>query len=50
MHCVVVKSSGHFRGRFAEFLSDNQVYEVDVRGLSTRPLNGLKFEKIRRPM
>lgn len=50
VRCVVVKSRGHFRAGFDEFVGPEQVYDVDAPGLAPQRLDAFPFNKIPRPM
>jgi microcystin degradation protein MlrC len=47
---VVVKSRGHFRGGFDEFLSPGQIVEVDLPGLTSPMLNRFAWTRLPRPV
>ena len=47
---VVVKSRGHFRGGFAEFVKPEQIYEVDCPGLTSPVLANFTWTKLPRPV
>jgi microcystin degradation protein MlrC len=47
---VVVKSRGHFRAGFDEFFQDEQITEVDARGLTSQVLANFDFRNLPRPV
>ncbi|MCA0921541.1 M81 family metallopeptidase [Pseudooceanicola nanhaiensis] len=50
LHCVVVKSRGHFRAGFDEFFPPEQTFEVDVPGLVSANFSRLDFKHLPRPV
>jgi microcystin degradation protein MlrC len=49
-HAVVVKSRGHFRGGFDEFLKHEQIVEVDCPGLTSPILTRFDWKHMPRPV
>jgi D-serine deaminase-like pyridoxal phosphate-dependent protein/microcystin degradation protein MlrC len=47
---VVVKSRGHFRAAFDEFFKHEQIYHVDVPGLTSPRLGSFDFRNLPRPV
>lgn len=47
---LVIKSRGHFRAGFDEFFPPEQIYEVDVPGLTTPVLTRLGLKRVPRPI
>ncbi|PTX56400.1 microcystin degradation protein MlrC [Litoreibacter ponti] len=47
---VVVKSRGHFRAGFDEFFDQDQVLEVDTKGLTSPILSNFEFRGLPRPV
>jgi microcystin degradation protein MlrC len=47
---VAVKSRGHFRGGFDEFLGPQQIVEVDLPGLTSPMLNRFEWTRLPRPV
>ncbi|MSO77209.1 MAG: M81 family peptidase [Alphaproteobacteria bacterium] len=47
---LVVKSRGHFRAGFDEFFRDEQITEVDARGLTSQVLANFDFRHLPRPV
>jgi microcystin degradation protein MlrC len=47
---LVVKSRGHFRAGFDEFFTDDQVLEVDTKGLTSPVLSNFSFRGLPRPV
>jgi len=47
---VVVKSRGHFRAAFDEFFKPEQIYNVDVAGLTSPVLARFDFQRLPRPV
>ena len=47
---VVVKSRGHFRAGFDEFFDQDQVLEVDTKGLTSPILSNFSFRGLPRPI
>ena len=47
---LVIKSRGHFRAGFDEFFRPEQIYEVDVPGLTTPVLTRLGLNRVPRPI
>jgi microcystin degradation protein MlrC len=47
---VVVKSRGHFRAGFDEFFDQEQVLEVDTKGLTSPVLSNFMFQGLPRPV
>lgn len=47
---LVVKSRGHFRAGFDEHHTPEQIFEVDVPGLTTPVLNKLVLDRVPRPI
>ena len=50
MRVLVVKSRGHFRAGFDEFFNPNQIFEVDLPGLTTPNLHQLDLSRVPRPI
>lgn len=48
--CLVLKSRGHFRAGFDEFFGDDQIFEVDVPGLTSNVLTNFRYRGLRRPI
>ncbi|MGE3926262.1 MAG: M81 family metallopeptidase [Lautropia sp.] len=49
-HCLVLKSRGHFRAGFDEFFADDQIFEVDVPGLTSNVLSSFNYRGLPRPI
>ena len=47
---LVIKSRGHFRAGFDEFFPPEQIFEVDVPGLTTPVLTRLGLNRVPRPI
>jgi microcystin degradation protein MlrC len=47
---IIVKSRGHFRAAFNEFFLNEQIYDVDVPGLTTPVLGNVQWKHMPRPM
>ena len=47
---LVIKSRGHFRAGFDEFFPPEQIFEVDVPGLTTPVLTRLGLSRVLRPI
>ncbi len=47
---LVIKSRGHFRAGFDEFFPPEQIFEVDVPGLTTPVLGRLGLNRVPRPI
>lgn len=47
---LVIKSRGHFRAGFDQFIQPEQIYEVDVPGLTTPVLTRLGLIRVPRPI
>ena len=47
---LVVKSRGHFRAGFDEYFSPQQIFEIDVPGLTTPVLSELGLNRVPRPI
>lgn len=47
---VTVKSRGHFRAGFDEFFDQDQVLEVDTKGLTSPVLSNFEFQGLPRPV
>lgn len=50
LHCLVVKSRGHFRAGFDEYFTPDRIHEVDSPGLTTPNLAQVPFERLPRPV
>lgn len=50
LRVLVVKSRGHFRAGFDEHHTPDQIYEVDVPGLTTPILGKLGLDRVPRPI
>lgn len=50
LRVLVVKSRGHFRAGFDEHHSPEQIFEVDVPGLTTPVLSKLDLDRVPRPI
>jgi microcystin degradation protein MlrC len=47
---IIVKSRGHFRAAFNEFFANEQIFDVDVPGLTTPVLSNVPWKHMPRPM
>jgi microcystin degradation protein MlrC len=47
---IIVKSRGHFRAAFNESFSNEQIFDVDVPGLTTPVLSNVLWKHMPRPM
>jgi microcystin degradation protein MlrC len=47
---VVVKSRGHFRAGFDEFVPAERTYEVDTPGLTSPVLGNFAWKRLPRPI
>ena len=47
---LVLKSRGHFRASVDEVFKDEQIFEVDVPGLTTPMLNHIDWQRVPRPI
>ena len=47
---VVVKSRGHFRAGYDEFFPPEQIFEIDVPGLTSPVLSNFEFKHLPRPV
>jgi len=47
---VVVKSRGHFRAGYDEFFTSEQIFEIDVPGLTSPVLSNFEFKHLPRPV
>lgn len=50
VRCAVLKSCAHFRAGFDEFFSPDQIFEVDVPGLTSNVLKNFAYKGLRRPI
>ena len=50
VRCLVVKSRGHFRGGFDEYVRGEQIVEVDCPGLTSPMLHRFTWTKLPRPV
>lgn len=48
--CVVLKSCAHFRAGFDEFFTPDNIFEVDVPGLTSNVLKNFNYKGLRRPI
>jgi microcystin degradation protein MlrC len=50
VNCAVLKSRGHFRAGFDEFFGNDQIFEVDVPGVTSNVLENFDFKGLSRPI
>jgi microcystin degradation protein MlrC len=50
VRCLVVKSRGHFRGGFDEYVVGEQIVEVDAPGLTSPVLGRFDWQRLPRPV